>query len=465
MLNKLYQFEHKDMVFSKDGQLDELIALDRYAIPSYDGYEIGDIIVAIVDKEMGNKKVGVIEKIINDNEFVIRDRFNETHTVEKELIQKPLEIEPHQLWTRWAKGAASVERTDELKQKWENEFRWLFDGYRYSLGGRIQLMLGQEFITGKRANLTAYNCFVNRSPKAKDTPVEQFLDVVNVAYYEASIMRRGGGVGINISHINTVKGSNSTKSSFKFLLEEGHKDSRELQDRIKLEKFDSVEIYTNREEWKKALDNFNSYKFTVGDSVDELFDGINTQIKESYKGKVVGIDFSGLRHRNAIVKGVNGRSSGAVSWMELFVLIAKLLQQDTIDNVEFAEIFSDIVHLIIQGGNRRGALMLICQDDNSNIYKFMERKKQMGYLSGANISVGISDTFMERVKRAKKELKKMVIPNEDDQKALNLWNVLIESAWSSAEPGIVWMERYNKESNSWYFSEIVATNPCGDLLK
>jgi ribonucleoside-diphosphate reductase alpha chain len=85
----------------------------------------------------------------------------------------------------------------------------------------------------------------------------------------------------------------------------------------------------------------------------------------------------------------------------------------------------------------------------------------MGYLSGANISVGISDTFMERVKRAKSELKKMVIPNEEDQKALNLWNVLIESAWSSAEPGIVWMERYNKESNSWYFHEIVATNPCG----
>jgi ribonucleoside-diphosphate reductase alpha chain len=199
----------------------------------------------------------------------------------------------------------------------------------------------------------------------------------------------------------------------------------------------------------------------VGDSVDELFDSLKTTVKESYDNQVIGIDFTKLRHRDAIVVGVNGRSSGAVSWMELFVLIAKLLQQDTIDNVEFAEIFSDIVHLIIQGGSRRGALMLICQDDNSNILKFMERKKQMGYLSGANISVGISDTFMERVKRAKSELKKMVIPNEEDQKALNLWNVLIESAWSSAEPGIVWMERYNKESNSWYFHEIVATNPCG----
>lgn len=463
-MGKLHQFEHKDMLFSKDGQLDELIALDRYAISSYDNYKIGDTVVAIVDKSMGTKKVGVIEKIINDNEFVIRDRFEEVHTVTKELLQKPLETEPHQLWERWAKGAASVEKTEELKQKWESEFRWLFDGYRYSLGGRIQLMLGQEFVTGTPANLTAYNCFVIRSPRAKNTAVEQFLDVIDVAFYEASIMRRGGGVGLNISHISTVEGSKSNKQSFKFLLDKDHPDQQELLDRMKLGKFDAVEVYTNESEWEQALikeqrNGKKAFKLNTGDSVVDLFDGLKTTVRESYESKVVGINFTELRHRNALVKSVNGRSSGAVSWMELYVLIAKLLQQDTIDNVEFAEIFSDIVHLIIQGGSRRGALMIICQDDNPNIYKFMERKKQMGYLSGANISVGISDTFMQRVKRAKQELKNMVIPNEEDQKALNLWNVLIESAWASAEPGIVWMERYNKESNSWYFHEIVATNP------
>jgi ribonucleoside-diphosphate reductase alpha chain len=456
----LHEFQHNDMEFSKDGQLDELIALDRYTVTAYDGYAVGDTVVAIIDKAMGNKVVGVITKVNNNETYEINDRLGKTHTVAKELLQKPLETKPSQLWERWAKGAASVEKTPELKQKWENEFRWLFDGYRYSLGGRIQLMLGQEFVTGKPADLTAYNCFVVRSPRNKSMAVEQFLDVVDVAYYEASIMRRGGGVGLNISNINTVEGSKSTKQSFKFLLEDTHVDSQELQDRIKLGKFDSVEVYTDREEWLKSNDNV--FEFKVGDSVDELFAGIVTMVNESYNGKTVAIDFTGLRHRNSIVKGVNGRSSGSVSWMELFVLIAKLLQQDTIDNVEFAEIFSDIVHLIIQGGSRRGALMLICADDNPNVYKFMERKKTAGYLSGANISVGISDTFMQSVKRAKQSLKDMIMPNSDDQKALNLWNVLIESAWTSAEPGIVWMERYNKESNSWYFHEIVATNPCGE---
>src|SRR5690606_20612471 len=114
---------------------------------------------------------------------------------------------PYQLWERWAKGGASVEKTQALKEWFENELRWLFDGYRYSLGGRIQLMLGQEFVTGERANLTAYNCYVIRSPYTFEEAKKQFIDVVKVAFYEASIMRRGGGVGLNLSTINTVAGS------------------------------------------------------------------------------------------------------------------------------------------------------------------------------------------------------------------------------------------------------------------
>lgn len=451
-----YKFEHADMEFSKDGQLDELIALDRYAIPAYDDYKVGDTVVAIVDKDMGNKLVGTVTKIINDDKYEIKDRFNEVHQVEKELLTKPLETSPVQLWDRWAKGAASVEQTDELKKHWENEFRWLFDGYRYSLGGRIQLMLGQEFATGKRADLTAYNCFVIRSPRTIKEWVDQFIDVLDVAYYEASIMRRGGGVGLNISPISTIKGSGAKKESFKFLLEDKHKDVGELEDRKLLGKFDAVDTYTDREKWDDSL-YMEDAKLTIGDSVDELFDGLKKMVELSYEGHTVAIDFSKLRHRNAIVVGVNGRSSGAVSWMELYVLVAKLLQQKTIDNVDFAEIFSDIVHLIIQGGSRRGALMLICNDDNENIDKFVERKKTAGLLSGANISVGISEGFMKRVKSAQQGS----LANED-QKALSLWNKLIQSAWQSAEPGIVWLERYNLESNSHYFHEIVATNPCGE---
>ena len=351
-MTELYQFKYKDMEFSKNGQLDELIALDRYAVQVYDGYKIGDTVVfTFFNEEKGfdEKRVGEIVAEIDNDLFKVRDRFGEVHEVKKESMHKPLETKPYQLWERWAKGGASVEKTEELRKWFENELRWLFDGYRYSLGGRIQLMLGQEFVTGKKANLTAYNCFVLKTPRSKDKPLDQFLEVINVAYYEASIMRRGGGVGLNISQIKTVNGSGAKSSDFIFYLDEQHPDYQELQDRIKLGKFKGVTVVTNKNDFNNLVKEKNAHVITGIDSVDGLFSNLKEMVKFSYNGKAVAINFTPLRKRNAIVKGVNGRSSGAVSWAELFVLIANLLQQKTIDNVEFAEIFSDIVHLIIQG--------------------------------------------------------------------------------------------------------------------
>lgn len=100
--------------------------------------------------------------------------------------------------------------------------------------------------------------------------------------------------------------------------------------------------------------------------------------------------------------------------------------------------------------------MLVCDDNNPNIIKFIERKKTAGYLSGANISVGVSDVFMAQVKAAEAGSTK-----SEDLAAKAIWDVIIESAWSSAEPGIIWMERYNNMSNSHFYNEglIVATNP------
>jgi ribonucleoside-diphosphate reductase alpha chain len=439
----MYQFKYADMEFSKDGQLDELIALDRYAVPTYDDYEVGNTVVAIVDKQVGNKKVGEIVGFENED-YRIKDRLGEIHQVKKELMHKPLELKPVQLWSRWAKGAASVEKTEELKLEWESKFRKLTDGYGYSLGGRIQLMLGQEYVTGNKANLTAYNCYVTESAQSKDTPFEQFKEVLRIAYKEASIMRRGGGVGMNISHIETVKGSGHNKSYFKFVLPSNHADFNELQDRKLLDKFDSVEIWD-------SIDTINDSYITVGDSIDELFESLDEMVEKAYNSKSneIVVDFSQLRHRNAIVRGVNGRSSGSVSWMELFALVAELLQLKEIDNIDFAEVFSHITHLIEQGGSRRGALMLVCNVDNKNIKKFIERKKNPKYLTGANISVGISDSFMSKVK-------------SNNKKANETWSLLIGSAWKSAEPGILFLERMNKESNSQYYNVMEATNPCGE---
>ena len=442
------------MTFSKDGGLDELLALDRYAVTSYDGYEVGDTVVAIID-ERGSKKIAEINNILDNDEYEVIARTGESHIVKKDLIQKPLETEPHQLWDRWSKGGASVEKTEKKREWLENELRWLFDGYRYSMGGRIQLMLGQEHVTGERANLTAYNCFVAKSPEGSEDPLQQFLNVLDVAYYEASIMRRGGGVGLNITAVNTVEGTGRENKDFVIYLDEKHADSDELQDRILLNKFDGVDVITESELLKDTDE-----LIVVKDSVDEIFDALNMMVESAYDPEIsrIILDFNDLRERNAIVKGVNGRSSGAVSWAELFVLVAQLLQKEKVDNVDFAEIFSHITNLIIQGGSRRGALMLINEVESPTVNKFIERKRKAGYLEGANISVGISDNFMDKVTEAKGPQ----LSTKEAKEAQRTWDNLIESAWSSAEPGIVWLERYNKESNSWYYNEIVATNPCGE---
>ena len=103
--------------------------------------------------------------------------------------------------------------------------------------------------------------------------------------------------------------------------------------------------------------------------------------------------------------------------------------------------------------------MLINEVESPTVNKFIERKRKAGFLEGANISVGISDDFMDKVTEAKGPK----VSSDEALEAQKTWNNLIESAWASAEPGIVWLERYNKESNSWYYNEIVSTNPCGEV--
>ena len=183
------------------------------------------------------------------------------------------------------------------------------------------------------------------------------------------------------------------------------------------------------------------------------------------RGGGVGINLSSLRPRRAIVRGVNGSSSGAVSWGGLF---------------------SYTTGLIEQGGSRRGALMLMMYDWHPDILDFITVKQTAGQVTNANLSVCVSNGFMKAVKEDLdwelvfpdtsdpdydeqwdgdlekwKKAGKPVIPYQT-VKARDIWHTIIESAWKSAEPGVVFMEHYNQMSNSWYFNPIICTNPCGE---
>lgn len=183
------------------------------------------------------------------------------------------------------------------------------------------------------------------------------------------------------------------------------------------------------------------------------------------RGGGVGMNLSSLRPRHAYVKGVNGRSSGSVSWGGLFSFVTGLIEQ---------------------GGSRRGALMLILNVWHPDILDFIKSKREMGKIENANISVGITDDFMQAVKADADWT--CVFPDTSDPdydtqwdgnldawkaagravlsyktlKAREIWNEIIDSAWASAEPGIFFIDRYNKLSNSHYYNTIASTNPCGE---
>jgi len=211
----VYEFKAKDLKFSKGG-LDELIGLDRYAVSSVDpkDLKVGDTVIFIADEKRGTRKVGTIlnfDQTRTGNALVV-DREGHDHIVAVSLITKPLETTPQEFWSRWAYGGALVEETqyvDPPRLRFEDEFRWLFDGYRYSPGGRIQLGLGHEYLGKAKSSTTLVNCFVGEKTKAgasgyttemytgKTTyetyPIDQWRKFLVTLRDQIEVQRKGGG--------------------------------------------------------------------------------------------------------------------------------------------------------------------------------------------------------------------------------------------------------------------------------
>lgn len=206
------------------------------------------------------------------------------------------------------------------------------------------------------------------------------------------------------------------------------------------------------------------------DSRDGILDNLKAMIEIMARGGGVGVNISSLRPKGTRVRKVNGFSSGPCNWAEMYSLATH-----------------DIIQ---QGGSRRGALMLMLWDWHPDIEEFITVKQDLRRINGANLSVCASDSFMEAVKQDSDW--DLVFPDiEDPQydkkwdgilehwkkrggkvvryktiKARYLWDLICEAAWRSAEPGLVFMERYNKWYNNWYWNTINCVNPCitGDTL-
>jgi len=180
---------------------------------------------------------------------------------------------------------------------------------------------------------------------------------------------------------------------------------------------------------------------TIEDSMDGIMEAARRAAETMRLGGGIGYDFSTLRPRNALIRSLDSRSSGPLSFMGIFDAIC-----DTISSA----------------GHRRGAQMGVLRVDHPDIEQFITAKNNKDKLTKFNISVGVTDKFMQAVK----EDKDFDLVFEDrvykTVSATALWDQILRSTWDWAEPGILFIDRINKKNNLQYCETIAATNPCGE---
>ena len=180
---------------------------------------------------------------------------------------------------------------------------------------------------------------------------------------------------------------------------------------------------------------------TIEDSMEGIMDAAKQAAKTMQLGGGIGYDFSTLRPRGDLIKSLDSKSSGPLSFMG---------------------IFDAVCQTIASAGHRRGAQMGVLRVDHPNIEEFVTAKNNSTTLTGFNISVGVTDKFMEAVKNGgdfdltfEGRVYKTV-------SAQALWDQIMRSTWDWAEPGILFIDRINQKNNLWYCETIAATNPCGE---
>jgi ribonucleoside-diphosphate reductase alpha chain len=181
----------------------------------------------------------------------------------------------------------------------------------------------------------------------------------------------------------------------------------------------------------------------VPDSLDGIFTTVKNMALIEQTGGGVGFNFSRLRPRGDIVRSTKGVASGPVSFMRIF---------DTATEV------------IKAGGKRRGAMMGILRVDHPDVLEFITAKQNPTFLSNFNVSVAVTDEFMQAVGTDQEYW--LINPRNKEKvkmlKAREVWNLMARSAWASGDPGIVFIDEINRHNPTPEVGRIESTNPCGE---